>query len=91
MTIGQWVKTLLDTIRKGSEEGGNYFGTFWFKFGDFWLKWLVMIFKYINKYAYITCAVHGTNFFESASQAFNLIMRNIHFAFVSSWVNKALT
>ncbi|CAH0722356.1 unnamed protein product, partial [Brenthis ino] len=33
--------------------------------------------KFINKNAYIMCAVHGKNFCRSASDAFSLLMRNI--------------
>ncbi|XP_046979575.1 choline transporter-like protein 4 isoform X1 [Schistocerca americana] len=33
--------------------------------------------KFINKNAYIMCAIHGKNFCKSARTAFNLIMRNI--------------
>ncbi|KAM3966834.1 choline transporter-like 2 isoform 2-T2 [Aphomia sociella] len=33
--------------------------------------------KFINKNAYIMCAVHGTNFCTSARDAFSLLMRNI--------------
>ncbi|XP_053600740.1 choline transporter-like 2 isoform X3 [Plodia interpunctella] len=33
--------------------------------------------KFINKNAYIMCAVHGTNFCASARDAFSLLMRNI--------------
>jgi len=33
--------------------------------------------KFINKNAYIMCAIHGKNFCRSARKAFNLLMRNI--------------
>ncbi|XP_039745477.1 choline transporter-like 2 [Pararge aegeria] len=33
--------------------------------------------KFINKNAYIMCAIRGDNFFKSASHAFSLLMRNI--------------
>ncbi|XP_039765563.1 choline transporter-like 2 isoform X1 [Pararge aegeria] len=33
--------------------------------------------KFVNKNAYIMCAVHGKNFCRSASDAFSLLMRNI--------------
>ncbi|XP_072935084.1 choline transporter-like 2 isoform X2 [Epargyreus clarus] len=33
--------------------------------------------KFINKNAYIMCAVHGKNFCKSASDAFSLLIRNI--------------
>ncbi|GBP87263.1 CTL-like protein 2 [Eumeta japonica] len=33
--------------------------------------------KFINKNAYIMCAVHGNNFCKSARDAFSLLMRNI--------------
>ncbi|XP_075987472.1 choline transporter-like 2 isoform X2 [Anticarsia gemmatalis] len=33
--------------------------------------------KFINKNAYIMCAVHGHNFCKSAREAFSLLMRNI--------------
>lgn len=33
--------------------------------------------KFINKNAYIMCAVHGKNFCSSARDAFSLLMRNI--------------
>lgn len=33
--------------------------------------------KFINKNAYIMCAVHGKNFCKSARDAFSLLMRNI--------------
>ncbi|XP_041974364.1 choline transporter-like 2 isoform X2 [Aricia agestis] len=33
--------------------------------------------KFINKNAYIMCAIHGKNFCRSASDAFSLLMRNI--------------
>lgn len=33
--------------------------------------------KFINKNAYIMCAVHGKNFCASARDAFSLLMRNI--------------
>ncbi|XP_052747500.1 choline transporter-like 2 isoform X2 [Bicyclus anynana] len=33
--------------------------------------------KFINKNAYIMCAVHGKNFCRSANDAFSLVMRNI--------------
>lgn len=33
--------------------------------------------KFINKNAYIMCAIHGKNFCGSAKDAFNLLMRNI--------------
>lgn len=33
--------------------------------------------KFINKNAYIMCAIHGKNFCGSAKDAFNLLMRNL--------------
>ncbi|XP_037044640.1 choline transporter-like 2 isoform X3 [Bradysia coprophila] len=33
--------------------------------------------KFINKNAYIMCAIHGKNFCGSAKDAFNLLMRNV--------------
>jgi len=33
--------------------------------------------KFINKNAYIMCAIYGKNFCRSAHHAFNLLMRNI--------------
>lgn len=33
--------------------------------------------KFVNKNAYIMCAVHGKNFCRSANDAFSLLMRNI--------------
>ncbi|XP_050359441.1 choline transporter-like 2 isoform X3 [Nymphalis io] len=33
--------------------------------------------KFVNKNAYIMCAVHGKNFCRSANEAFSLLMRNI--------------
>ncbi|XP_026725806.1 CTL-like protein 2 isoform X1 [Trichoplusia ni] len=38
--------------------------------------------KFINKNAYIMCAVHGQNFCKSARDAFSLLMRNIVRVFV---------
>lgn len=38
--------------------------------------------KFINKNAYIMCAVHGKNFCSSARRAFGLLMRNIVRVFV---------
>ncbi|XP_063226689.1 choline transporter-like 2 isoform X2 [Bacillus rossius redtenbacheri] len=38
--------------------------------------------KFINRNAYIMCAVHGRNFCRSAKDAFNLLMRNIVRVFV---------
>ncbi|KAJ9576462.1 hypothetical protein L9F63_006675, partial [Diploptera punctata] len=38
--------------------------------------------KFINKNAYIMCAVHGKNFCRSAKDAFNLLMRNVIRVFV---------
>ncbi|CAG9575618.1 unnamed protein product [Danaus chrysippus] len=33
--------------------------------------------KFVNKNAYIMCAIHGKNFCKSASDAFSLLMRNV--------------
>lgn len=38
--------------------------------------------KFINKNAYIMCAIHGKNFCASAKDAFGLLMRNILRVFV---------
>lgn len=38
--------------------------------------------KFINKNAYIMCAIHGKNFCRSAKDAFNLLMRNVVRVFV---------
>lgn len=38
--------------------------------------------KFVNKNAYIMCAVHGKNFCTSARKAFGLLMRNILRVFV---------
>lgn len=38
--------------------------------------------KFINKNAYIMCAIHGKNFCSSARKAFGLLMRNIIRVFV---------
>ena len=38
--------------------------------------------KFINRNAYIMCAIHGKNFCCSAKDAFNLLMRNIIRVFV---------
>lgn len=38
--------------------------------------------KFINKNAYIMCAIHGRNFCMSAKDAFNLLMRNLVRVFV---------
>ncbi|KAH8247236.1 hypothetical protein KR038_000744 [Drosophila bunnanda] len=40
----------------------------------FWL--LETFLKFLNRNAYIMCAIHGKNFCSSAKDAFNLIMRN---------------
>lgn len=40
----------------------------------FWL--LETFLKFLNRNAYIMCAIHGKNFCTSAQDAFNLIMRN---------------
>ncbi|XP_030369732.1 CTL-like protein 2 [Scaptodrosophila lebanonensis] len=40
----------------------------------FWL--LENFLKFLNRNAYIMCAIHGTNFCTSAKDSFNLIMRN---------------
>nr|XP_043067755.1 choline transporter-like 2 [Drosophila bipectinata]XP_043067756.1 choline transporter-like 2 [Drosophila bipectinata] len=40
----------------------------------FWL--LETFLKFLNRNAYIMCAIHGNNFCSSAKDAFNLIMRN---------------
>lgn len=41
----------------------------------FWM--LENFLKFLNRNAYIMCAVHGENFFSSAKEAFNLLMRNV--------------
>lgn len=51
--------------------------------------------KFINRNAYIMCAVHGKNFCASAKDAFNLLMRNLLRTFildkvVSLFCNKCL-
>jgi choline transporter-like protein 2/4/5 len=33
--------------------------------------------KFLNRNAYIMCAIHGKGFFSSAKDAFNLLMRNV--------------
>ncbi|KAF5306741.1 hypothetical protein FQA39_LY01499 [Lamprigera yunnana] len=38
--------------------------------------------KFINRNAYIMCAIHGKNFCASAKDAFNLLMRNVIRVFV---------
>lgn len=38
--------------------------------------------KFINRNAYIMCAIHGKNFCSSAKDAFNLLLRNILRTFV---------
>lgn len=44
--------------------------------------------KFINKNAYIMCAVHGKNFCKSARDAFSLLMRNIIRVVVLDKVNE---
>lgn len=41
----------------------------------FWM--LEKFLKFINRNAYIMCAIHGHNFCSSAKDAFNLLMRNV--------------
>lgn len=43
--------------------------------------------KFINKNAYIMCAIHGKNFCGSAKDAFNLLMRNLLRVFALDKVN----
>lgn len=43
--------------------------------------------KFINRNAYIMCAIHGKNFCASAKDAFMLLMRNILRVFVLDKVN----
>lgn len=40
----------------------------------FWM--LESFLKFLNKNAYIMCAIHGKHFCASAKDAFNLLMRN---------------
>lgn len=47
-----------------------------FSFGCF-LNDFVRVLRYINKNAYIISAAHGTDFFKSATDSFNLVMRNL--------------
>ena len=46
--------------------------------------------KFINRNAYIMSAVHGTGFFRSARDAFNLLMRNIVKVIVVNKVKKSV-
>lgn len=54
----------------------------------FWV--LEKFLKFINKNAYIMCAIHGKSFFPSARDAFSLLMRNILRVFVLDQVKRFL-
>lgn len=47
--------------------------------------------RFINRNAYIMCAIHGKNFCASAKDAFSLLMRNILRVFVLDKVSEITT
>lgn len=87
VAIVQWIKTTVYLIKISLAEKGNYFGTPIFEFLDFGFKGVNIVLMYINKNAYIMCAVHGTDFYNSAKQALSLVMKNITLALVTHWVS----
>lgn len=42
--------------------------------------------QYVSRNAYIMTSIHGTDFFTSAKNAFNLIMRNVENVIVTTEV-----
>lgn len=91
LTIGLGVKIVAEMIKQILEVKETYFGTPWYKCCNFGCKWLDNALKYINNNALVMCAIHGTSFFESARQAFDLKMRNYHLIFMGDWVSIVLT
>ncbi|CAH2233911.1 jg14669 [Pararge aegeria aegeria] len=76
ISIVQIIKFIVNQLSKKTNIG---------KFIPKWTRCLCKCFfdyvekalKFINKNAYIMCAIRGDNFFKSASHAFSLLMRNI--------------
>ncbi|XP_023247900.1 CTL-like protein 2 [Copidosoma floridanum] len=82
LAVCQFIKALLNFIKKRLEGKCNPLaclccGCYTRLFGR-----LEKIVRYINRNAYIMCAVHGKNFLESAKDAFNLLMRNVVKVFI---------
>ncbi|XP_024945858.1 CTL-like protein 2 isoform X2 [Cephus cinctus] len=77
ITICRLIRLLLESIDAKLKEYNNKLARGCLKCCKccFWL--LESFLKFINRNAYIMCAIHGKNFFPSARDAFNLLMRNI--------------
>lgn len=48
------------------------------------------VMSYVNQNAFITSAIHGTDYFESARRSFNLVMRNFILTYMCNWVGLRL-
>ncbi|XP_058804780.1 choline transporter-like protein 2 [Phymastichus coffea] len=75
MTIAQGINAIIRTTSDSAKSNGNICTRFFNCFMRA-CRTVKNIVKYINSNAYIMCALHGTSFYQSAKDAFNLLLRN---------------
>ncbi|KAL7300890.1 hypothetical protein TKK_0006443 [Trichogramma kaykai] len=77
IAICQLIKSLFQAARSDSGNSGNGFGRLMSCWCGFLWENIEQFVKFMGRNAYVMSAIHGTNFFTSAKNAFNLIMRNL--------------
>merc|ERR1711928_63231 len=77
LAIIRTIKTILEYIEKKCKKFNNDLTKCLLKCCQCCLWCLEKFMRFINRNAYIMCAVKSTNFCSSAKDAFNLLMRNL--------------
>lgn len=87
ITIIRIIRLLLDALKNSLKKSNNAAAKLLITCLECVFQMLEDLMKFINRNAYIVCAVHGYNFCTSAKEAFHLLMRNILHVFVLDNVN----
>lgn len=82
ITIIRMIRLLLDALKNSLKKSDNAAARLLITCFECLFQMLEDLMKFINRNAYIVCAVHGYGFCTSAKEAFNLLMRNILHVFV---------
>ena len=77
IAIIRFVRLVFEYIEKKCKKFNNEIGRFILCCCKCCLWFLEKFMRFINRNAFIMCAVNGTNFCKSAKDAFNLLMRNL--------------
>lgn len=77
ITIHRLLQVLINAVKRKPKESDDVTAGTITECFSCCCKSLVEIIESLNQNAYVMTAVHGTDFFTSAKDAFNLIMRNI--------------